>query len=988
MNGKVGCPARFLATWVALVAIGAIGGVSSADAQQGTVTGRIAASDTGQPLSGAQVFIPELDIGTISGEDGRYRLADVPVGEQIIRVRMLGYRPADRQITVTTDGVEGVDFLLPVSAVGLEEVVVTATGEQQVRSIGHAVGTIPAESLVEAAPVRDFSELLTGRTPGVTVRVGTGTVGSGSPIRIRGASSLATSNQPLIYVDGTRVNADPANLTVGTGGQETGALNINPEDIKSVEVLRGASAATLYGTEAANGIIRIQTKDGVGMDEGTRWGLWLEGGLQTEPNEYPANWEGVTSDGTSCPLTAVASEACTQARLKTFNPLENEATTPFSTGERWQAGGSARGRAEGINFYSSGEFEFSQGVYGSENELSAANLRGNFGGQLSEDATLNVSTGYLSRDVSLPQNDNNLVGVLANGLLGGAEEGAFFLVSFDEIATIDTWQETEQFMGSANFDWRPTDWLTAHATAGMDVSSNKDQQFFPVDGVGYSRYPLGERTSNASLSRGYTAEVFLRTEAPISSSVQSQSTVGSQFFVDERRTVFATGEELVPGTESITAAATTTADEATLESRTLGIFAQQRFSWQDRLFLTGGLRIDDNSAFGTDFGVVYYPSANASWVVTEEPWFEPGDWLGELRVRGAFGQAGSQPGTTDAVAFFQSVPVTSPEGRDATGVTFEGGNIGNDQLKPERTTELELGFEASLYGDRLTLSGTYYHSETQDVLVQRTLAPSLGVTEERFVNLAKTRNQGVEGQITALVDWGEARFSLGLTGSYNDNDLMELGEGVSPIQVQEITEHREGYPLAGYWDEPFTFEDENGDGIIDPSELTVGDTAVYLGHPEPPVELSATPAVTLFDRLELRSHWVARLGHEVHGETESLRCLIGSSRFRHDPGSSLEEQASCLATAFGFSEQGFVQDADFLRLQEFSASLRAPRAWAGRLLGAESLSLRVSGRNLGLWTGFDGLDPQVNGTSQNFITGGELTQPPLRYWNAQIRIGF
>lgn len=989
MASEWGLLTRACTVLAVLGVAGTLGMPVPVHAQQGTVTGRVTVSGTGEALSGAQVFIRDLDIGTITGEEGRYQLSDVPVGEHVLRVRILGYNRASRQISVAAGETTTANFSLTVSAVGLEEMVVTATGEQRVRSIGHAVDNIAATEIVDRAPVRDFADLLAGRTPGVEIRVGSGTVGAGAFIRIRGASSLATSNQPIVYVDGTRVNANPANLTVSTGGQQTGALNINPEDIESIEVLRGASAATLYGTEAANGIVLIRTKDGsdIGVEEGTRWTFRLVGGLQTEPTDYPDNWRAIAPDGSACPLTSVVTGACTQASFKRFNHLENEQTTPFSTGERWQLGGNARGRAGGINYYASGEFERSQGVYGEENELDAANVRGNFGGNLGEGLNLSVSTNYMSRGVTLPQNDNNLLGVFANSLLGGVEKGDFFLVSFDEIESIDTRQDTEQFIGSGSLDWQPTDWITAHATVGADISTNKDQQFFPVGGVNFGRLALGERTSNTRVSRNFTAEGFVQAELPLSEVVRSQTTVGSQFFVDEQETVFAKGEELVPGTNSITAAAITTADESTVESRTLGLFVQQRLSLRDRLFVTVGVRADDNSAFGADFGRVFYPSANVSWVLTDEPWFEPGAWLSEFRLRGAFGQAGNQPGTTDAVPFFESVGVTDPAGADATGVTFDGGNIGNVTLEPERTTEFEGGFEASLWGESLVLSATFFHSETSDVLIQRTLAPSLGVTEERFVNLSRTRNQGIDGQLSVALDWEDVAVDLDLTASYNDNDLLELGEGISPVQVQEITEHREGFPLAGFWDEPFTFEDTNGDGIIAPSELTIGDTAVFLGDPNPPVQLTATPLITLFDRLDVRSHWVAQLGHEMFGETESLRCLLGTSQFRHDPDTPLSKQAGCLATAFGFSEQGFVEDADFLRLQELSVGFQFPEAWA-RHFGAERASLRLAGRNLGLWTGFDGLDPQINGTSENFITGGELTQPPLRFWSAQITVGF
>lgn len=991
MRSDSGFSRRLLTALSALLFAGVAGAASPVLAQEGAVTGRVTAAGSGNPLSGAQVFVAGTNVGTISGDDGSYRLTGVPTGEQTVRVRMIGYQPASQTVSVSAGQTSTANFSISVSAVDLQEVVVTATGEQQMRSIGHAVGSISADSLVDTAPVRSFEELLAGRSPGVSVQFTGGTVGSGTKIRVRGASSLAVSNEPIVYVDGTRVNVNPTNLTVGTGGQETGALNISPENIESVEVLKGASAATLYGTEAANGVIRVQTKSGAGVDQGTRWRFWAEGGLQTEPNEYPANWAAVGQDGGTCPLTSAAAGLCTQAEMQTFNLLENQQTTPFSTGHRYQTGGSARGQVEGINFFSSGQYEFSQGVYGSENELSDISLRGNFGGQLAENINMNVNTGYESRDVVLPQNDNNLFGIIPNALLGSASEDGWLIFSPEQINRIDTRHEVEQFTGSANLDWTPTDWMTVHATGGMDVSNNKDQQLFPVGAIPFGRTALGSRESNSILNQNYTGEGFIRTNLPVNDAIRSRTTLGAQYFVEMERSVFAFGEEIVPGTNSVSTAATTTASEATSESRTLGIFLQQRFAWENRVFVTGGLRVDDNSAFGTDFGRVWYPSANVSWVVSDEPWFNAGDWLGELRLRGAFGQSGNQPGTTDAVRYLEGVAVTSPAGSDAIGVTFDGGNLGNQELEPERTTEYEGGFEASVFGGRLTLSGTYYHSETSDVLVQRTVAPSLGVTDERFVNLAQVRNEGVEGQIGALLlNLDDLRFNLSLTGAYNDNTLVELGENVSPISLGFAQRHAEGRALGAYWDEPIqSFSDENGDGIISPAEVTVGDTLAFIDQSSPPAELSASPTLTFFDLVRVNGLLEARLGHSLHNNTASFRCGQNNSRFRHDPDSPLQKQAACVATAFHNTESGFVQEADFLRLREVSVNVSAPRAWAQRLLGANALSLTLSGRNLGLWTEYDGIDPEVNQFgAENFSSSSFLTQPPLRYWNARINVSF
>ena len=990
MRSRIGRLA--MSSLLALLVSALLGGASPAQAQQGAVTGEVTARESGQPLSGAQVTVAGTNLGTLTDDDGTYRITGVPTGQRTVRVQMIGYRRASREVTVSSGQAATANFQLTVSAVDLEEVVVTATGRQQLRELGNSVSTISADSLVDSAPVRDMNELLAGRSPGVSVQFTGGTVGSGQRIRIRGASSISVNNQPLVYVDGTRINVDPTSLTVGTGNQETGNFTINPENIESVEILKGASAATLYGTEAANGVIRITTKDGSGLQgAGVDWRFWGQGGVQVEPNEYPTNYRAVTADGAPCPLTSAAAGACTQDEIQTFNLLENPETTPFSTGERYTAGGSVTGSTEGLNYFSSAEWEFSQGVYGDENELDRVTLRGNFGGRIDEGVTLRVNTGFITRDVTLPQNDNNTLGLLPNGLLGGASEDGWFSFAPSSINTIDTQQETERFTGSANLTWNLNDWLTLNATGGMDILDSKDTQLFPVGGIGFGRLALGERASNQTLTQNYTGEAFVRASRSITDDIRSRTTVGSQYFVDIDRTVFTTGEELVPNTNSVATAAVTTAGEAITESRTLGVFAQQRFSWRQRLYLTGGVRVDDNSAFGTDFGRVVYPSVNASWVMSEEPWFPSEGLIGSLRLRGSFGQAGNQPGTTDAVRFLEGVSVTSPAGADRIGVTFEGGNVGNPDLSPERTTELEAGFEASMFEGRVTLSGTYFNSTTEDVLVQRTLAPSLGVSEDQFVNLAEVRNEGVEGQLGALLlDIDNLRFNLNLTGAYTDNTLIELGEGISPIDVGFVQQHAPGYPLGGYWANTVeSFEDENGDGIIGVGEVEVTDEEQFIDESTAPVELTASPSMTLFDYVRLQGLLEARMGHSLHNNTEGFRCLLANSRFRNDPDSSLEKQAACVANAFYGAEGAFVQDADFMRLRELSATFTAPRSLAQQTLGVDNLSLTLSGRNLALWTEYDGIDPEVNQFgAANFSTSEFLTQPPLRYWNARVNVSF
>ena len=433
------------------------------------------------------------------------------------------------------------------------------------------------------------------------------------------------------------------------------------------------------------------------------------------------------------------------------------------------------------------------------------------------------------------------------------------------------------------------------------------------------------------------------------------------------------------------------------------MFVQEQLGFNDRLFLTGAVRGDDNSAFGEDFDIVIYPKVSASWVVSEEPFFPATDVLSSLRLRGAWGQSGNQPGVTDAVRFLRGVAATSPDDADAIGVTFipnlddpnTFGGLGNPDLEPERSTEIEVGFEAALWGNRVTMEGTYYDKDTRDALVFRTVAPSLGTVGGRFENIGDTENKGVEFGLTALpVDLDDVSWQFTVSGSFNDNTLIQLGEGVEPFSFGFEQRHAPGFPLGGYWERPILdFADADGNGILSPDEVTVGDTLAFIDDAIPTTELSFRSSVRLFEVAEVSGLLDYRGGHSLHNNTNEFRCRLGNARVRHDPSVSLADQAACIADAFGGTEGGYIEDASFLKLRELALTLTAPDDLAQRFFGASRLSLTVSGRNLATWTDYTGIDPEINQFGQQFDAAGFaasefLSQPPVRYFTARLNLGF
>src|SRR5690606_468951 len=237
-------------------------------AVQGTIAGRVTDVRSGQPVVGAQVFIPGTGIGGLTDRDGRYALVNGTPGPGVVLVQSIGCATAEQMVTVVSGQTVTLDFTLVPEAIALDEVVVTATGEARAREMGTSVARITSRE-IQARPARNTQELLTAAAPGIDVLQNTGQPGAGATIRLRGNNSISQGNDPIIYIDGVRVYGG-STPTHPAARQSASPLNdINAADIERIEVIKGAAATTLYGTEASSGVIQIFTKKG--MTGAPRW---------------------------------------------------------------------------------------------------------------------------------------------------------------------------------------------------------------------------------------------------------------------------------------------------------------------------------------------------------------------------------------------------------------------------------------------------------------------------------------------------------------------------------------------------------------------------------------------------------------------------------------------------------------------------------------------------------------------------------------------
>lgn len=1001
-------------------------------AQSGRIGGRITDEATGTALEGARVVVVGTPIIETSDQDGKYIVRSIPPGAYQLRVLRIGYKPQQQSVSVAANETAALDFVMVTSPVELDEIVTTATGEQQKLQVGNTVSTIDVSSITATQPITEIGDVLSGRAPGVQVLKSSGTVGTGTRIRIRGSNSISLSNEPLYYIDGIRMESGSSSLSIDLAGQSVSRINdINPDEIESIEIVKGPAAATLYGIQAANGVVRITTKRGRAGKP--KWNVFSELGVASDNNTYPLNYFGRCNtwdpDGFYCtPSTPVSDSTlvperfctiqseidglCTQTSVLKYSPLEDPKQRPYKAALRQQYGANVSGGNELVTYFLSGEYESADGVYhlarGEQDSLNAlsrpvlrsqirpnaeqkTSLRANIGANVSKNAELQASVGYVSSDTRLVENDNSFLTIVGSGessnSLPDESNGWYFTPA--ALFAEQVVQSIERFTTGLTATYRPTGWLSTRATLGYDVTNRTDIQFFPTGQVAdFGQNNLGLKQNNRSQITQTSVDLGATARFKPSSSWSSKTSVGAQFFRDLQTSNFALGQFLPAGSGSIAGAGKTQASDGVTESRSIGSYVEQEMGLKERLFITGAVRFDDNSAFGSNFNLVTYPKASVSWIVSDEPFWHS-SFLNTFRLRGAFGASGQQPGTNDARQFDRAV-AGRKDGAPTVGVEVD--NLGNPNLKPERSRELELGFDANLLGSRMGLEFTFYHKLTKDALVAREIPGSAGSSSTQFFNIGRLRNYGFEIAVDArLLDKPGFTWDINLSGSTNNNKVLKLGSGIDTLLVGFYQRQVEGYPAGGLWSPKVSYNDANGDGIIDISEVSISNT-VFRGSALPTRELSLNSTMGFFrDRVRLGAQWDYRGGHLVDNSIEQFRCFsVVNCRGLYDKGAPLGEQARAQAlflpgagNSLGFFEPGW-----FIKLRELSLTLTAPDRWA-RAFGAERMSMTLAGRNLLTIDDYSGVDPEVNAFGQeNFFTTDFETQPPVRLWTVRMNVNF
>ena len=528
---------------------------------------------------------------------------------------------------------------------------------------------------------------------------------------------------------------------------------------------------------------------------------------------------------------------------------------------------------------------------------------------------------------------------------------------------------------------------------------------------------MGTVTDNRSTARNFSTRLTSTATWNARPWANLKTSVGADYTNSEQDNVNSTGSTLPPGGTSVGAASTRNASQTQpTVVKTLGFYVQEQVALRDRLFLTGAVRSDQNSAFGTNFQSVVYPKASVSWVVSEENFFPRMRWLDQLRLRTSFGASGVQPGATTALVTFSAASVSVPSRGGTTGVNTPGltaSQPGLPDLKPETSKEYEGGFEAQILNSRVRLEYTYYTRQSYDALVSVPLAPSSSAPQLNvFQNVGSIKNSGHEVQISAqIVDRPWFGWDVTVNGSHNTNVVVNLGLDPSTnarriIGLGGTTQQREGLPINGQWYRPYTYEDKNKDGVLQwnsvdaLSEVHVDSVLVFKGVTAPRDIFSIQQGFDLFKRtLRVTASFDYKGGFNVQDGGNNFQCNTDprACAETQDPKSPLNEQARNIAKTYGSNlggtnfktSGGYFMSGQFWRWRELALAYTLPSAATRLIRSAAGSTLVVGVRNLHVWTGFTDVDPEINqGLAQNDNQTNFQSAPPPTYITLRLNLKY
>ncbi len=967
--------------WGMVIALGTL--VSpSATAQVRQVAGTVTNSQTSQGIAEATIAVQGTRIVAQAGPDGRYTL-NAPDDTLTIVVRAIGFRSHTDTIP---PGVGTADVGLEPDAFKLEEVVVTgqSTGIEK-QNLPNAVATVSGSELTRA-PTGTLESALQGKIPGALIQANSGAPGGGIQVNLRGVSTINAGTDPLFVVDGVVIsneqipNGADAVTQAQAGGNPRNQDNptnriadLNPEDIERIEVLKGGSAAAIYGSKATNGVVIISTKRGrAGKPQ---FSLTQRVGMFSRSNELGRRDFGSLEEA----LTVYTDTALVTSIFQTGRTFDIEDEIYGRKALSYETSASVSGGTEQTRYYVSGLIKNDEGI-AINTGYEKQSLRANIDQELADWIQLSVNTNVIhSRsDRGLSNNDNagtspylvfpftpNFVDLAPTG----EEITDFPLNPFERSNPIqtfgflkndeDTWRALGTLTGRMSLVANPRHSLNLITIGGVDYFNQENDfvsppelEYEPNDGQP-GTVVLG-KSSNLNLNLAVNSNY---TYTPESGNYQATTSLGVQY---EDRDLDATrilARTLLSGQENPDQAASVSVLQDDRPVRDLGIYGQEEVLLMDRkLLLTAGLRADKSSTNGNTSKFFFYPKAAVSYRI-----IQPFGGLDEIKLRGAFGQTGNQP--LFGAKF-------SPDTTGTIGGIFgvlPGNRAGDPFIRPERQSELEAGFDAQLAGGRAEVNFSVYQRIIGDLLLEQTLPPSAGQETRIFSSDSRLRNRGIEASLTLSPIQSQDVNWLFRTTFFKNKTVIR--------RLSVPTYQTGGFALA-----LGTYQIEEGK-----SATQIFGTEGLIGDATPDFQMSFSSDLD-YKRFTFGFLFDWKQGGDIINLTEFLYDAGQNSIDYVGPG----QQRQSLFNS-GIS-QVYVQDGSYLKLREVTLAYNLPESFTRGLFGSSvrHARLSLSGRNLLRFTGYRGLDPEVsNFGNQAIVRNIDVAPfPPNRSFFFSIDLGF
>ena len=1038
--------------------------VLTAWAQDRTISGTVTSEEGGEALPGVNVLVKGTTVGTVTDIDGNYRIS-VPEAADSLSFSFIGFG----EQTVALGNQSTVDIALSSDTQELSEVVVTAIGiEQSKRQLGYSVQEIDGESVAKANEP-NLVNALNGKMAGVNVYGSSGAPGASANIRIRGNTSITGNNSPLFVVDGIPINNDTYSSSA-TGGvdQSNRAIDINPQDIKSLTVLKGAAATVLYGIRAANGAVIITTKKGAlnTKPEVTLSSSWEVNEINRTldlQTEYSQGRNGVyrgplTQDLWSwgAPISSLEFDGDTDYPFD-----RNGNLVPVGEGNGQPAIGydvydffvrglvadnniSVRGGTESVTYYLSAGYLDNQGII-PNSEFNRISLKSTLSAKITDKLTAGVSATYVNSGGVRQERGSNLRGVmlglirnaptfdLGNGLSGqeaadnpdtyvlpngversyrqGIYDNPYWVVN-KNFST----DEVNRVFGYATLQYEILPSLNVSYKVGLDqFSDNRKARIAIVPAPGGGSYSPGEVDYDDVFQRDLNSDLILTFNKELSPSLYIDAVAGHNFFWTYYRRFGLDGNALsVPDFFHISNATPANAEEVIEEKKVAGVYGQINLGFKDFLFLNLSARNDWSSTLPEGENSFFYPAASLGFEFTEAFGISNNNVLPYGKIRASYGQVGNDAPVYATASYYERTAVTGDGFTDGLNFPILGvnafeqdGDLGNTALKPETTTTFEIGTELRFLQNRLGVDFTYYNTETTDQIIPVEISAGSGFLR-RVQNAGLVSNTGFEVVLTGSpVRTDNFQWDVVANFTQYENIVERISPDLTNISlsgfVSVSSRAIEGEPFGVLFGDQLQHVEDpespyNGELIIGPEgfPLPAVESGI-LGDPNPDWLLGFTNTFT-YKGLSLSALIDVRKGGDIWNGTYGIAQYFGrtlhSAEFRGEAGDGViidgvvadgeggfepntqqvDLNNDAIGTGanrwvrYGFGTLGEenVEDASWIRLRQVRLSYSLPQSVLSNVRGIQGVDIALTGRNLLLFTGYRGIDPETNliGTTQ------------------------